>query len=730
MTTTFQKTPGLCDLHIGWVSLFFSSDAPLPWLLTLAGNGHLGGPVARSAAMSLSANPSLLGKPLWEAPGALRMRLGGRGHRALKVSLGKSTPRLKSALGGPGQNGRHFLCLPMWKCAKPLRKILSAHQNPRRGAHEFAYTPVDLEEGYTPPNAGFSPRDTTRDYNLDRQLELESRPDGRTVDNVYKPNGQLERVDHSQGSVTYTYDPTTAQVASVSSPSGETISYVYDGNLVTVETWSGPVIGTIARTYDNHFRLASRTINGGAAITMAHDNDGLLTQAGSLVLARDSANGLVTGTTLGSVTDAYEYNGFGEVTTYNAQFMSVPLYQVSYVRDALGRITQKTETVQGVTHLIAYEYDVAGRLKKVTTDGVFTSEYAFDSNGNRLSYATLTGTVTADYDAQDRMLRYGDYNFTYTRNGELETRVHVPTGDTTTFLYDEFSNLRHVGIPNGDQVDFVVDGRNRRVAKLVNGVLIQAFLYENQLRVATEMDGIGGITSLFVYSGSPNSPDYLVKGGATYRVLKDQLGSPRVVVDSTAGVAAQRMDFDEYGVVTSDTAPAFQSHGFAGGIYDQDTKHVRFGARDYDPQSGRWTSKDPIRFHGASLNLWEYAENDPVNRFDPSGHLAILALPVLLALAQALETTIVGLLVAGAAVAAVDVISSILQEILDQIRALMAARPKVDVCTSDAIPRMEPCYAQKLKDIRKCVSDGLGDQLECEFLAQPAYAACLQKGGG
>ena len=27
-----------------------------------------------------------------------------------------------------------------------------------------------------------------------------------------------------------------------------------------------------------------------------------------------------------------------------------------------------------------------------------------------LSHATLSGTVTADYDAQDRMLRYGDYN--------------------------------------------------------------------------------------------------------------------------------------------------------------------------------------------------------------------------------------------------------------------------------------------------------------------------------
>ena len=623
MTTTFQKTPGLCDLHIGWVSLFFSSDAPLPWLLTLAGNGHLGAPVARSAAMPLSTTPSLLGKPLWEAPGALRTRVGGRGHRVLKVSLGKNTPRLKRALGGPGQNGRHFLCLPTWKCAKPLRKIPSAHQNPRRGAHEFAYTPVDLEDAYTPPDLGFSPRDTTRDYNLDRQLELESRPDGRTVDNVYKPNGQLERMDHSQGSVSFTYHPQTAQVASVSSPSGQNISYVYDGNLIAEETWSGPVSATITRTYDNHFRRSSRAINGGAAVVLGYDDDGLITQAGDLVLARDSTNGLLTGTTLGSITDAYSYNGFGEPTSYEAQVLQVPQFQVSYTRDALGRIIQKVETIQGQTHVIGYEYYPAGWLKKVTTDGIFTSEVTYDLNGNRLSLATLTGTVTADYDSQDRMLRHGDFAYAYTRNGELETKVHVPTGDTTTFLYDEVGNLRHVEMPNGDQLEYVVDGLNRRVAKRVNGVTTQAFLYEDQLRVAAEIDGAGAMTSLFVYSESPNSPDYFLKGGGSYRVLKDHLGSPRIVADSSTGVAAQRIDFSEFGVVTLESPAAFQPFGFAGGIYDQHTKLTRFGARDYDASTGRWMSKDARRFSAQGTNLFAYALNDPVNVKDPHGEDAV-----------------------------------------------------------------------------------------------------------
>ena len=59
--------------------------------------------------------------------------------------------------------------------------------------------------------------------------------------------------------------------------------------------------------------------------------------------------------------------------------------------------------------------------------------------------------------------------------------------------------------------------------------------------------------------------------------------------------------------------------GFASGIYDADTKLVRFGARDYDPRVGRWTSKDPIRFAGGDADLYGYVLNDPVNFVDPSG---------------------------------------------------------------------------------------------------------------
>ena len=68
-----------------------------------------------------------------------------------------------------------------------------------------------------------------------------------------------------------------------------------------------------------------------------------------------------------------------------------------------------------------------------------------------------------------------------------------------------------------------------------------------------------------------------------------------------------------------DTNPGFQPFGFAGGIYGLNTGLIRLGARDYDPQTGRWTAKDPIRFDGGDSNLYGYVANDPANFIDVEG---------------------------------------------------------------------------------------------------------------
>ncbi|MCA9595597.1 MAG: RHS repeat-associated core domain-containing protein [Myxococcales bacterium] len=57
------------------------------------------------------------------------------------------------------------------------------------------------------------------------------------------------------------------------------------------------------------------------------------------------------------------------------------------------------------------------------------------------------------------------------------------------------------------------------------------------------------------------------------------------------------------------------------------TKLVHFGARDYDPEVGRWISPEPIRFDGGT-NLYAYANGDPVNYVDLDGTFATLPLAI------------------------------------------------------------------------------------------------------
>lgn len=487
---------------------------------------------------------------------------------------------------------------------------------PGRGAHTFSYTAVDQQDHYTPPALSGGATVTHYSYNLDKQLTRITRPDNQRIDFSYDTGGRLSAVVLPQGQIAVSYDPTRGQVTRLTAPSGDTLDYTYDGFLPVNETWSGAVAGSVSRAYNNMFQVTGLSVNG-SAINYAYDNDGLLTLAGAVTLTRDAQNGLLTATALGNLSTAQSYNGFAELAAHSAAYSGSALYNAAYTRDKLGRITQKIETQTGVTTTYDYIYDTPGRLYQIKQNGATVASYTYDSNGNRLGGFDRRGAITATVDAQDRLTGYNGAAYGYTANGELLTKT--VSGATTTYSYDVIGNLRHVALPGGTTIDYLIDGRNRRVGKKLNGTLVQGFLYQDQLNPVAELNGSGAVVARFIYGSKLNVPDYLVKGGVTYRIISDHLGSPRLVVNTTTGAIAQRLDYDEFGYITQDTNPGFQPFGFAGGIYDQHTKLTRFGARDYDAETGRWTAKDPIGFEGEDSNLFGYVNNDPINFIDSLG---------------------------------------------------------------------------------------------------------------
>ena len=493
---------------------------------------------------------------------------------------------------------------------------------PDQPSHLLGFTPVDLLASYTPPALPTGSTPTSWSYNLDRQVDVITRPGGGTTTYGYDSAGRLHTTSFPGGLITRTYDPVTGKLQAITGPTGVTLTYSYDGSLLTDVVWSGSVAGDVHRDYDNDFRVVAEIINGGSAAAFGYDADSMLTQAGGLTLSRDPQNGRIIGTTLGSLSDTWSYSPYGEVSAYSASDGGSALLSIAYVRDDLGRIVTKTETIDAVTTTYGYTYDLAGRLTDVTRDAVPVAQYTYDANGNRLSHATPTTSVAGTYDAQDRLQSYGTASYAYADSGEIEAKVDSATGETTSYDYDALGNLREVVQPDGTVIEYLVDGENRRIGKNVSGALSKGWLYRDALQPVAELDSIGSVVAQFVYARGANVPEVMLRGGATYRIVTDHLGSPRMVVDSATGVIAQRMDYDELGNVVLDTNPGFQPFGFAGGLYDADTGLVRFGARDYDAQIGRWTAKDTSRFAGGDENLYAYAGNDPINYVDSTGKIA------------------------------------------------------------------------------------------------------------
>jgi RHS repeat-associated protein len=486
---------------------------------------------------------------------------------------------------------------------------------PGKSGHDFAYTAVDLPSSYTPPAVAGTGA-TTYAYNLDRDLTTVTRPDSETITYGYDSAGRLSSVTTPTETADYTYDATTGNLSTTSITGGEAIAYGYNGALVTSTTWTGTVAGSVSRVYNDNFWVTSESIDNGNTINFAYDNDGLLTKAGSLTITNDPKDGLLKTVDLGSAKDSRTYDTYGELTGYSAKYGLTALYTLKFTRDADGRITTKADTVSGKKNTFTYSYDTAGRLTGVKQNGSTISTYTYDTNSNRLSATTSSGTVTGTYDAQDRLQTYGNASYTYTANGELASMT--VGSQTTSYTYDVLGNLIAATLPNGTTLNYIVDAKNRRVGKKMNGVLTTGFLYDGS-RIVAQLNGANAIVSQFIYASGAPSPDYMVTGGVNYRIVSDQLGSPRLVVNTSTGAITEEINYDEFGNVISDTNSGFQPFGFAGGLYDQDTKLTRFGARDYNASTGRWTAKDPIRFAGGDTNLYGYVLNDPINAKDPSG---------------------------------------------------------------------------------------------------------------
>ena len=483
--------------------------------------------------------------------------------------------------------------------------------NPRSIDHGFEYNKTNLNTSYTTPLSG----SYTYLYDSDKRLMATLFPSGKGIYNLYD-NTRLSQVQTPEGDIDYTYYCSSKVESITKGP--ESIHYEYDGSLLTGDTRAGLLNQTLSYTYNNDFNLTSFTYAGNTQ-AYAYDQDGLLTGAGAFTITRDPENGLPVSVNDGTLNVSRTFNGYGEISGQSSSVSVQGAFSWNVVRDDNGRITHKTEVSDGVSANYDYTYDEMGRLLTVVKDSALVEEYRYNENGSRVyEMNALKGIPgqTYTYTDEDHCISAGDTNYEYDLDGFLTQKT--VGSEVTQYQYSSRGELLRVDLPDGKVIEYEHDPLGRRIAKKINGVVVEKYLWQGMTRLLAVYDGSGNLMKRFMYADD-RMPLSMEQDGVGYFLAYDQVGSLKTVVDG-AGNPAKVAEYDSFGNVISDSNPTFTvPFGFAGGQYDSDTGLIRFGYRDYDSEIGRWTAKDPIFFDEEQIDIFEYVKNDPINFIDSIG---------------------------------------------------------------------------------------------------------------
>ena len=490
----------------------------------------------------------------------------------------------------------------------------------RPGAHpatSFGYSEAGRQTAFIPPVVGDDTWYELMSYTPAGQVATISDPSGPRIEIAYDAAGRARSWEFDRGTSTVSYDPQSGLLASHVAPGGVTTSFAYDGWVQTGIAWSGPLEGEVVRTVNGLLQPTAETVNGGERIDFGYDPSGLLSSIGALSIERDQASGQPTRLAIGAVVTTNEYDTAGRLVASATTSAGRAVITLRYTRDLLGRVTlvERTDAAGDATHT-GFGYDGTGRLSRTERDGVATT-YAYDATGNRLT-VSRDGKVraSATYDDRDRIVKVGEESFTSSPDGTLLGRIGAD--GPTTFDFDDLGDLRSVALAGGRRIEYVIDAGGRRIGRSVDGVLIDGFLYDVDDSIVAWTDGSGRVVARFAYDDAGRLA-MVRRGGRDFLVVTDQVGSPIAILDSQSGDVVAAATYDAWGNVLEGSVASHLPFGFAGGLVDPDTGLIHFGARDYDPRTGRWTAPDPLRFAGGDINLYRYAAGDPVNNVDPTG---------------------------------------------------------------------------------------------------------------
>lgn len=442
----------------------------------------------------------------------------------------------------------------------------------------------------------------------------------------YTGEGQLFSVEDLALGVTYTYtyDSLGRLIYSGALTQSGTKLYTssaYDaaGRLSATSYAGTNISGSMSYVYDEDTGLLeSVTLVTGGKQTILYDGierpvrETFTTSSGSELYTR------VYGYT--EISGDSNRNTAGLVKTYDVGYGTTSFASYTYTYDKMGRITSDGT--------YTYVYDELGQLIRVKDKNDATVEsYTYDAAGNILS-ATKNNK-----------------SYTYTYNSDRGWRDQLTKYDGTTISYDAIGNpLSYRGwtftwqdgrrlataSKGSNSISYTYDVDGIRYTKTVNGTT-HSYIYAGG-PLLQEKYGNTVMNFLYDANGRPYAIQYSTNSGSsytTYYYITNLQGDVVGIIDSSRNRVVT-YTYDSWGMLISTTGSMASSLGTAnplryrGYYYDTETALYYLQSRYYDPQVGRFINADDAGLLGAngdiaSINLFAYCGNNPVDRRDVSG---------------------------------------------------------------------------------------------------------------
>ena len=325
------------------------------------------------------------------------------------------------------------------------------------------------------------------------------------------------------------------------------------------------------------------------------------------------------------------------------------LASLAYIYDAVGNVASITDLVQSPAQVQSFGYDSLYRLTGATGSagfgGTYAETYTYDDlgrmdskAGSTLNYAaTRTGTCQANAltPAASSTITHavssksGGNSYTYDCNGNAITR-----GDQT-LIYDEENRLVEVQVNSVTVAEYVYDGDGNQVKAIVTGgdLTIDTIFIGTYYQKTTTLDeSVSPAVETtewekYYYAGSvrlamredTDDPLYLIG---------DHLGSTSLVLDS-AGLEVAKQTYlpfgEDWGVSVTDLPTDYT---FTGQREAAEIGLNYYVARWYDSYLNHFTQPDTIiadPYNPMAWNRYAYANYNPINYTDPTGHFAWIA---------------------------------------------------------------------------------------------------------